>query len=214
VCAVNLQHNCLDAKCTNLSTKHVWQERTQTDQTTSILEHQPSPHYLLNTFSIHNYQHIHSFLPESLRETPLRVADPGAVRKAAVKQMQGKRLAKKSGGEAAIPPNDENDARPAFDHGPKKQANKARTTGKKPVQPATRTKGAEMGTPQYHPPTFSPPVQNDSTTRTPFQPTSSTGSVAHLPLQPQPHSYLPAQNVSPFTVPSQLAGAPSSLPAH
>ncbi|KAG0693203.1 hypothetical protein DFH29DRAFT_1007548 [Suillus ampliporus] len=133
VCAVNLQHNCLDAKCTDLSTKHVWQERTQTDQTTSIIEHRPSPHYLLNTFSIHNYEHIHSLLPESLRETPLRVADPGAVQKAAVKQMQGKRLAKKSGGEVAILPNDEDVVQPAFDHGSKKQA-KAKTTGKKKQQ--------------------------------------------------------------------------------
>ncbi|KAG2073776.1 hypothetical protein BDR04DRAFT_1009623, partial [Suillus decipiens] len=71
VCAVNLQHNCLNVKCTNLSTKHVWQEWTQTDQMTSIMEHQPLPHHLLNTFSIHNYQHIHSFLPESLCEMPL-----------------------------------------------------------------------------------------------------------------------------------------------
>ncbi|KAG1828025.1 hypothetical protein EV424DRAFT_1318931 [Suillus variegatus] len=116
ICAVNLQHNCLDAKCTDLSTKHLWQERIQTDRTTSIVEHQPSPEYLLNTFSIHNYQHIHSVLPEFLRETPLRVADPSAVRKTAVQQMQGKRLAKKSGGEVVNLPHDEDhSARPAFD---------------------------------------------------------------------------------------------------
>lgn len=125
-----------------------------------------------------------------------------------------KEISEKSGGEAAILPNDEDGARPAFDHGPKKQANKAKTTGKKPIQPATRTKGVKVGTPQYHPPTFSPPVQNDSTSWTPFQPTSSTGSVVHLPLQPQPHSYPPAQYFAPLTVPSQLAGASSSFPAH
>jgi hypothetical protein len=127
--------------------------------------------------------------------------------------MQGKRLAKKSGGEEAIPPNDEDGAHPVFDHTPKKQA-KAKATGKKPVQPMTRTKGGKAGTPQYHPPTFSPPVQNDSSSQTPFQTTSSTGSVAHIPLQPQPHSYPPAQYFAPLTVPSQHAGASSSFPAY
>ncbi|KAG1769945.1 hypothetical protein EV702DRAFT_928114, partial [Suillus placidus] len=107
ICAVNLQHNCLNAKCTELSTKHLWQEHIQNDRTTSIVEHQPSPEYLLNTFSIHNYQHIHSVLPEFLRETPLRVADPSAVRKTAVQQMQGKWLAKKSRGEVVNLPHDE-----------------------------------------------------------------------------------------------------------
>ncbi|KAG2116486.1 uncharacterized protein F5147DRAFT_541262, partial [Suillus discolor] len=66
ICTVNLQHNCLDAKCRDLSMKHLWQEHIQTDRTMSIMEHQPSPEYFLNTWSIHNYQHIHSVLPEFL----------------------------------------------------------------------------------------------------------------------------------------------------
>ncbi|KAG2129945.1 hypothetical protein DEU56DRAFT_710250, partial [Suillus clintonianus] len=70
ICIANVQHNCIDAKCTDLSTKRLWQERTQTDRTSSIVKHQISPHYLLNMFSIHNYQHLHSLLPESLSETP------------------------------------------------------------------------------------------------------------------------------------------------
>ncbi|KAG1824214.1 hypothetical protein EV424DRAFT_1320857, partial [Suillus variegatus] len=90
ICIANVQHNCLDAKCTELTTKHLWQERTQTDRTASVVKHQISPQYLLNMFSIHNYQHLCSLLPESLSETPLRVSDPGAVRRAAVRQMQGK----------------------------------------------------------------------------------------------------------------------------
>ncbi|KAG2339510.1 hypothetical protein BDR05DRAFT_1003322 [Suillus weaverae] len=159
ICAVNLQHNCLNTKCTHLSMKHLWQECIQTDRTTSIVEHQPSPEYLLNTFSIHNYQHIHSVLPEFLHETPLRVADPSTIRKTAVQQMQGKRLAKKSGGEVVNLPHDEDhSARPAFNHA-KKQP-KAKATSKKrrkstsaekqqqPVQAATWNGRAETTVPQ------------------------------------------------------------------
>ncbi|KAG2115374.1 uncharacterized protein F5147DRAFT_569473 [Suillus discolor] len=95
-------------------------EHIQTDRTMSIMEHQPSPEYFLNTWSIHNYQHIHSVLPEFLHETPLHVMDPSAVRKTAVQQMQGKRLAKKSGGEVVSLPHDEDrSVHPAFNHAKK-----------------------------------------------------------------------------------------------
>jgi len=105
---------------------------------TNVVNHKPSLHYLLNTLSIHNYEHIHSLLPESLRKTPLRVTDPEAVRKAAVKQMQSKRLAKKSGGAATDPTDEElhGTTQPAFDHGSKKRP-KPTSTGKPPKSAST-----------------------------------------------------------------------------
>ncbi|KAG1753108.1 hypothetical protein EDD22DRAFT_759773, partial [Suillus occidentalis] len=66
ICIANMQHNCLNVKCMDFSTKPLYQEQTQTHQMTSIIKHQQSPQYLLNSFSIHNYQHPHSLLPESL----------------------------------------------------------------------------------------------------------------------------------------------------
>lgn len=205
ICAVNLQHNCLDAKCTDLSTKHLWQERIQTDRTTSIVEHQPSPEYLLNTFSIHNYQHIHSVLPEFLRETPLRVADPSAVRKTAVQQMQGKRLAKKSGGEVVNLPHDEDhSARPAFDRAKKQPKAKATTqkrckstsAGKQqqPVQAATQNGGAETRVPQL-------PVQSMLSTENNLQ-----RPLPHPHYRPAPPPHLP------ISIPPQTAGPSSSPP--
>jgi hypothetical protein len=197
----------------------VWQERTQTDKVTSVVKHKPSPHYLLNTWSIHNYEHIHSLIPESLHNMPLCVADPGAVRKAAVKQLQGKRLAKKSAGEA-LSSLDEDGVRPAFNHGSKKQPKstsrkqpKSTSIGnlkqRQPAQAAamTQTRGANIGTPQYPPPgVFSPPVQNGAaSSQMQFPPTSSTGdAVYHLP-----HYY--QQYPTPQVItPSQVAGPSSS----
>ncbi|KAG1907705.1 uncharacterized protein F5891DRAFT_1124569 [Suillus fuscotomentosus] len=81
--------------------------------------------------------HLCSLLPESLSETPLRVSDPGAVRRAAVRQMQGKRLAKKLGGEAVSVPQDDDGVRPAFDCAAKKQP---KTTSRKQVKSTNSTK--------------------------------------------------------------------------
>jgi hypothetical protein len=104
------------------------------------VKHQQSPQYLLNSFSIHNYQHLHSLLPESLLETPLCIADPEAVRRAAVKQMRGKRRAKKAGdnSEMVSLPQDEDDARPAFDRATKKQLKAASRKPMKPTSAATQ----------------------------------------------------------------------------
>ncbi|KAI5988836.1 hypothetical protein EDC04DRAFT_2873238 [Pisolithus marmoratus] len=74
VCAVNLQHNCMDSKCITLVHCAAQQERVLTAQTKSIIHHEETPNYFLNTFSIHNYAFIHAALPAFLQETPLHVA--------------------------------------------------------------------------------------------------------------------------------------------
>ncbi|KAI6111276.1 hypothetical protein F5141DRAFT_968851, partial [Pisolithus sp. B1] len=66
VCAVNLQHNCMDSKCITVACCPIQQERILTAQTKPVIHHKETPNYLLNTFSIHNYAFIHTALPASL----------------------------------------------------------------------------------------------------------------------------------------------------
>ncbi|KAH7928239.1 hypothetical protein BV22DRAFT_974816, partial [Leucogyrophana mollusca] len=89
-CAVNVQHNCVDSQCVDIGHKRLRQERTETSRTTPIINHKPTPLYFLNTYSIHNYAHIRSAVPENLCQTPLRVTNIVQVREAAVRQMQDK----------------------------------------------------------------------------------------------------------------------------
>ncbi|KAH7904810.1 hypothetical protein BJ138DRAFT_977676, partial [Hygrophoropsis aurantiaca] len=91
VCAVNVQHNCADSHCVDTSYTPLHQERLMTSQTKPIVKHHSTPHHILNAFSIHNYNHIHSVIPEHLRESPQRVADVDQIRKLAVEQLQHKK---------------------------------------------------------------------------------------------------------------------------
>ncbi|KAG2121101.1 hypothetical protein DEU56DRAFT_708530, partial [Suillus clintonianus] len=96
-CIVNLQHDCVKAQCMNVRQCRVLQERTETARTKPVVQHEPSPFYLLNTYSIHNYAQIQSVIPQSLCETPLRVTNVADVRLAAAHQIREKKAAKKSG---------------------------------------------------------------------------------------------------------------------
>ncbi|KAG1873405.1 hypothetical protein C8R48DRAFT_594331, partial [Suillus tomentosus] len=97
ICIVNLQHDCVKARCTDVGQRRVLQERTETARTRPVIQHKPSPFYLLNTYSIHNYAQIQSVIPQSIRETPLRVTNVAEVRLAAARQIQEKKAAKKAG---------------------------------------------------------------------------------------------------------------------
>lgn len=69
---MNIQHNCLDSKCSTIAAQPRKQERvTSETRTLPILQHTESPLYLLNTHSIHNYQQIHDALPDDLRKITL-----------------------------------------------------------------------------------------------------------------------------------------------
>ncbi|KAI6029918.1 hypothetical protein BKA83DRAFT_4030647, partial [Pisolithus microcarpus] len=93
VCAVNLQHNCMDSKCIMLTPRATLQERVLTTRTKPVVHHEETPNYILNTFSIHNYAFIRAALPASLQETPLRVTAQNVqkVRSQAAQQIQQKR---------------------------------------------------------------------------------------------------------------------------
>ncbi|KIJ11663.1 hypothetical protein PAXINDRAFT_84194, partial [Paxillus involutus ATCC 200175] len=67
VCAVNIQHDCIDSDCTEVIRLVVRQERAETMRTKPVIHHKLTPKYLLNTYSIHIYAHIYAALPSSLR---------------------------------------------------------------------------------------------------------------------------------------------------
>ncbi|KIJ13256.1 hypothetical protein PAXINDRAFT_32590, partial [Paxillus involutus ATCC 200175] len=64
LCIANLQHNCIDSKCTEHSDAYVRQERILTTRTKAVVKHQPTLLYFLNMYSIHNYDLIRSILPD------------------------------------------------------------------------------------------------------------------------------------------------------
>ena len=59
-----------------------------------MVNHEPTPEFFLNVYSIHNYTHIFDTLPESLHVVPLRVPNVQDTRKTAVQQLQKKRAGK------------------------------------------------------------------------------------------------------------------------
>ncbi|KAG2352148.1 hypothetical protein BDR07DRAFT_1239458, partial [Suillus spraguei] len=52
VCSVNIQHNCIDSHCTNTGQQPIYQEQTLTSRSRCIIQHKPTPHYILNAYSI------------------------------------------------------------------------------------------------------------------------------------------------------------------
>ncbi|KAG0693273.1 hypothetical protein DFH29DRAFT_778300, partial [Suillus ampliporus] len=67
ICTVNVQHNCIDLKCTDMRQQRIYQEWIETARTKAVVEHRPTPHYFLNTYSIHNCDFIQMAIPETLR---------------------------------------------------------------------------------------------------------------------------------------------------
>ncbi|KAF8840259.1 hypothetical protein BDN67DRAFT_880617, partial [Paxillus ammoniavirescens] len=90
LCAVNIQHNCIDAHCVDIESKPMRQEQLETKRTVPVIQHKPTQSYFLNTWSIHNYEAIQSFLPQNLRDTPVRVTDVSEAQKLAISQLHDK----------------------------------------------------------------------------------------------------------------------------
>ncbi|KAN0085722.1 hypothetical protein V8E55_006856 [Tylopilus felleus] len=93
LCGVNLQHNCIDRKCTKFMNCTIQQEWTLTQRSEHIIQHEPTPAYFLNTFSIHNYFLIQAMVPPLLQDSPPRMllADVDKVRTLATQQIRQKK---------------------------------------------------------------------------------------------------------------------------
>jgi hypothetical protein len=64
---VNLQHDCASAGCPDTGTVAIVQERQVTSRTRPAVAHLDDENFVLNTSSLHNYEHIHALLPDRLR---------------------------------------------------------------------------------------------------------------------------------------------------
>lgn len=85
VCSINLQHRCAISACDQTGSRAIRQERELTTLTTAITKHGDSTHYLVNTNSMTNYEHIRC-LVEAHSQLPLLILNPNdypAIRKAA-----------------------------------------------------------------------------------------------------------------------------------
>ncbi|KAF8425723.1 hypothetical protein L210DRAFT_3319884, partial [Boletus edulis BED1] len=67
VCTVNVQHDCMTACCGSTRAVFEQQERLLSSRTKVLVDHVPTNAYLLNTYSLHNYQWIISAIPISIR---------------------------------------------------------------------------------------------------------------------------------------------------
>lgn len=112
------------------------QERLETSHTKPIIQHKLTPHYFINTYSIHNYDHINLVIPETLRESPLRVTNVAEVREMAVQQMKQKKTLKKSDDAPQLDANMEHNTQiplvavPSFDRAPPKSRTAAKSKAK------------------------------------------------------------------------------------
>ncbi|KAG1800249.1 uncharacterized protein HD556DRAFT_1216040, partial [Suillus plorans] len=91
ICVINLQHNCVDSQCTDTIKEPVRQEWLETSHAKPIIQHKSTLHYFINTYSIHNYNHINLVIPETLHESPLRVTNITEVQEMAIQQMKQKK---------------------------------------------------------------------------------------------------------------------------
>ena len=139
ICSVNLQHDCVTSQCTRTQQTRQRQERTESAKLQTSIVHSSTPNYILNAYSLHNYQHILSTIPSQLRITAPRIANPEEVRKQAAKQLRDKKAAAGTisdgvGIDPSLPPA----STPAFDRNPlkgqTKKKKKAETTRPKKNQ--------------------------------------------------------------------------------
>ncbi|KAG2120425.1 uncharacterized protein F5147DRAFT_562462 [Suillus discolor] len=204
ICIVNLQHDCVKAQCTDISQCRVHQEQTKTAHTRPVIQHQPSPFYLLNAYSIHNHAQIQSVIPQSLRETPLRVPNVADVRLAAACQIREKKAAKKAGetpGAASVsaPPDDVARVPAVFDRPAAKAASKAKEKVPRPRANArhpTIIQSAVSSSHQLSTPLMTAVASGSSYVPSPLAPTPSMHPPTMVPSQWQ-QSLIPSSRVPP-----------------
>ncbi|KAH9914360.1 uncharacterized protein BXZ73DRAFT_55012, partial [Epithele typhae] len=144
ICVINLQHDCSGSECTKFEDSQVLQERLKSTRTRTVVKHNETNAYILNTHSIHNYDHIRSALPPALRlqlDAPcVSEADVANVRRRAVENLIARK--KKSNAlneqqQAPAPADDAILTALPFERAPRKKRAALRTP--KPVGSGSRT---------------------------------------------------------------------------
>ena len=101
ICLVNVQHDCIGAKCGPTGRKRRTQERTLTEIEEPFIEHNGDDHYIVNTHALHNAALLRKALPRHLTE-PIPYVDPAKREQehhkmaAALRSVQNQRRAKEA----------------------------------------------------------------------------------------------------------------------
>lgn len=66
LCSVNVQHNCSGSECNESCWVAIRQEYMETMKSQEHVQHADSTRYLLNIFSVHNYEAISNVIPAPL----------------------------------------------------------------------------------------------------------------------------------------------------
>ncbi|KAH9941761.1 uncharacterized protein BXZ73DRAFT_41717, partial [Epithele typhae] len=145
ICVINLQHDCSGSECNNFENSQVFQERLKSTRTRAVIKHNETNAYILNTHSIHNYDHIRSALPPALRlqlDTPcVSEADVADVRQKAVQNLIARKKKSKPLNEQQQTPAPEDDTILTvlpFERAPRKKRAALKTP--KSVSSGSRTK--------------------------------------------------------------------------
>lgn len=91
LCTVNVQHDCHHGGCLPTRSVPRIQECTPTSQSRMLLKHSDQTHFVLNTASLHNHEHIASALPTSLRHYSFKVDDVTLLRQTVVASLRDKK---------------------------------------------------------------------------------------------------------------------------
>ncbi|KAG2099140.1 hypothetical protein BD769DRAFT_1631222 [Suillus cothurnatus] len=169
-------------------------QRTKTARTRPVVQHEPSPFYLLNAYSIHNYAQIQSIIPQSIRETPLRVTNAAEVRLAAARQIREKKAAKKAGEILGV-------ASAIFDR------STAKATSKPKPAPKAKEKASRPRTNPRRPMIAQSAASSSSHLPTPPTAPVASGS-SQVPSAPAPIPPQPTWMHPPTMVPSQWQQSP------
>ncbi|KAI0755370.1 hypothetical protein C8Q80DRAFT_428645 [Daedaleopsis nitida] len=113
LCTINVQHDCISAKCNIDGTQIIRQEREETSRTRAVLEHTNNIQYVINTHALHNQLYLRQHLPPALFEIPCFFADRPTLHRQAAESLRDTKLQKKLAREALIRKNAETALRSA-----------------------------------------------------------------------------------------------------
>lgn len=89
-----MQHDCAKHGCKASHLVPIRQERLESDKVRLLVKHESSEDYVLNTYSLHNYEAIKNVVPAHLRVRDSVVDDREAHRKLAAQKIRSKKTAK------------------------------------------------------------------------------------------------------------------------